>query len=92
MGVNGLDPIDDNVDVEIKMDDGRVYSATFFTMENIKRLLQDYQTSGECANGTYIWAADMIIVNRLTEKVIRESIDGLIKENEITQACTKIRS
>ena len=46
MGVNGLDPINDNVDVEIKMDDGRVYSATFFTMENIKRLLQRWQTTG----------------------------------------------
>ena len=33
----------------------------------------------------------MIIVNKLTEEVIRKSIDDLIKENELIKACTKIR-
>ena len=46
-----LDLLDDNVDIEVELSDGRVFSATFFTINNIKNLLCNYKKSGECSNG-----------------------------------------
>ena len=85
-----LDLLDDNVDIEVELSDGRVFSATFFTIENIKSLLCNYRRSGECANGSYLWAEDMIIVEKLTQEVMATSVDDLIKSGEITTACTEI--
>lgn len=88
--IKDIDVLNDNVDVEIKLNNGRKFIATFFTIENIKSLLHHYQKTGECANGLYIWATDMIIVDRLTEDVIRKSIVDLINNGEIYHACTEI--
>ena len=35
-----LNEKDDNVDVEIILSDGKIFSATFFTIENIKTLFK----------------------------------------------------
>ncbi len=89
-GEKELSPFDDNVDVEIKLDNGKLYSATFFTIENIKSLLYRYQKTGECSNGLYLWASDMIIVNELTEVIIRSTVADLIENGEISSSCTEI--
>lgn len=86
-----IDPDDDNVDVEVTLSDGKVFSATFFTLNNLRNLMEKYSRSGECANGLYVWAADMIIVARITEEVIKNSVKDLIDSGEIFSACSRIR-
>lgn len=86
-----LNVMDDNVDVEITMGSGEVYSATFFTLGNLKSLMDRYKESGECANGRYVWAADMLVVERLTEETILKSVEDLVRTGEIHSACTRIR-
>lgn len=80
---------DSNVDVEVKLCSGVRYFATFFTIQNIASLLQRYKTSGECASGLYFWATDMILVEKLSVDVIRETIKDLISTGEIEIALTK---
>jgi hypothetical protein len=50
-GSNGIDPYNDNVDVEVSFPDGRRYSATFFTLENVGALMNRYRETGECRGG-----------------------------------------
>ena len=38
--------------------------------------LCDYKKTGECANGLYFWASNMMIVQELTEQTICETIDN----------------
>ena len=90
-GINDLDKYDDNVDVEITLADNRVFSATFFTLENIKNLLLSYKATGECANGLYFWAKDMIIVKELDEDTLRKTINDLIDSEELYSCCSQIR-
>jgi len=62
----GFSSIDNNVDVEIRLDNKTAYTATFFTVENIKSLLKQYENTGECANGLYLWSINMIVVKFLS--------------------------
>lgn len=80
----------DNVDIEVILEDGQTFSATLFTRANIDMLLDKYKKSGECANGIYFWAADLILVNDLKEMTIKTVVADLIDSGELKFACTKI--
>ena len=77
-----LNAENDNVDVEVRLGDGSRWSATFFTLDNIKVLFAKNRVTGECAKGLYLWAVDMILVERLDESVIRATIDDLRQSGE----------
>ena len=87
---NGINSTDDNVDVEVRLDNGKFYTATFFTLENVRSLLTRYKSTGECANGLYLWTVDMIIVENLSKETIRKTVDDLIESGEISSAFSEI--
>jgi len=80
----------DNIDVYVTLSNGRKFTATLFTLSNIKRILDRYRESGECAYGKYFWASDMIIVENINPLTIREAIADLIKSDELESAFMKI--
>jgi hypothetical protein len=69
---------------------GQRYSATVFTLANIKSLMENYIISGECANGLYFYCPDMIIVENLKRSTILETVSSIIAAGEIDQAFKKI--
>ncbi|KKL86230.1 hypothetical protein LCGC14_1946800 [marine sediment metagenome] len=79
------DPYNDNIDVEVAVHGVR-YDATFFTLNSIQTIFERNCVSGECANGTYFWACDMILVTCITEDVIRTTIEGLLLDGELSKA------
>ena len=81
-GIAPLDSDNDNVDVQVTFPNGERFSAVFFTLRNIEALMRRYKKTGECADGLYFWASDMMIVERLTEKTICKTIDHLLAEDE----------
>ena len=88
-GIAPLDPDNDNVDVQVTFPNGDNFSATFFTLQNIDTLMQHYTKTGECAAGSYFWASNMIIVQKLTEQTICEAIDDLLAGAEFTSIFSK---
>ncbi len=88
-GIAPLDPDNDNVDVQVTFPNGDNFSATFFTLQNIDILMQHYQKTGECAAGSYFWASNMIIVQKLTEQTICKAIDNLLAEEEFASVFSK---
>jgi hypothetical protein len=91
-GCGGIDPVDDNVDVQVTFDDGSRYLATFFTFENVQRLVEKYTESGECMRGSYFWASDMILVRRLGRANISKVIADLISKGEFDKAFSRAPS
>jgi hypothetical protein len=75
-----------NCDVLVTLSAGTRHVATFFTLANIRLLMDRYRESGECANGLYFWASDMIIVEGLTETAIRQTIRDLLDSGEFHDA------
>ena len=88
-GIAPLDPDNDNVDVQVTFRNGDSFVATFFTLQNIDILMKHYQKTGECAAGSYFWASNMIIVQKLTEQTICEAIDNLLAEEEFESVFSK---
>ena len=85
------DTVDDNIDVQIDIDDGRVFSATFFTLQNIETLFRKNAQTGECASGLYFWASEMILVKDLKMETIHRAVKDLILNNELQNASLRIR-
>ncbi|HVH11591.1 MAG TPA: hypothetical protein VM759_00995 [Longimicrobium sp.] len=84
--IDAIDPENDNVDVYVRFEDGRSFSAAFFTPANIARLLDRYRVTGECSRGLYFWSVNMIVITTLTEDGIRETVADLLATGEFNSA------
>jgi hypothetical protein len=76
------DVTDDNVDIEVRLLDGTRWSATVFTVDNLRSLMAKWRSTGECS-GRYVSAADMIVVERLSDSGLRELVDELVAEGTL---------
>lgn len=89
-GLAGVNPLDDNVDLEVTFDDGTRYAATFFTLNNLHSLFAKNERTGECKGGLYLWASDMIIVKELSEAAISETVADMIAEGQFEGAFSEL--
>lgn len=80
--IGGDKESNDNSDIDIVLEDGRTFSATAFTYENIEWLKNKNRRTGECLNGRYFWAKNMFIVSKINRNEIEEVVDHLIREKE----------
>ncbi len=71
-----------NTDVIVEFDNKKRWVASFFTYSNISELVEKNKITGECLNGKYFWASDMILVNEVSRERIQEVIQFLINEGE----------
>lgn len=72
----------DNTDVIVTMLDGSRRIASFFTYSNIGKLRQKNATTGECLNGKYFWASDMILIDRVSRSDVEQVIEHLLSVGE----------
>ncbi|WP_395316982.1 hypothetical protein [Variovorax sp. UC74_104] len=75
--------LDDNIDVRIELIDGRAFSLTFFTVSNLVTLMAHWGNTGECASGLYVWAKNMIVVQEISQAVIRKVAQDLVETGDI---------
>lgn len=52
----------DNVDVEVRYPDSSRWSATMFTLDEVDRIMRRWESTGECAGGSYFAVPDGLIV------------------------------
>ena len=90
VGPQHWDEKNDNVDVEVELSDGRKYSATFFTIENVRSIFDKNKRTGECESGLYFWAADMILVERLSLETMEKTVGRLLDDGEFEAAFMRI--
>jgi|GEM_PF-1573565 len=75
-------PMNDNVDVEIRFSDAKRYAVTFFTLRNVEALMKQWKHTGEAHEGLYFSVHNPIIVRELTEEVILKSVMDIISQGE----------
>jgi len=83
---------DDNTDVIVTSSDNKRYVASFFTYQNIESLRNKNKKTGECSNGKYFWASDMILIDKCSRKSIEKIIEHLIKKDEFYQIFREIKA
>jgi len=84
------DEDDDNSDVIFKLSDGTEWFATFFTYQNILSLHRKNKTTGECLNGLYFCATDMILIEKLNHETVWKVLNQMLMDNEIQTYCSMI--
>jgi flagellar biosynthesis component FlhA len=82
-GYNVTNPDNDNIDVNIVLENRKVFFATIFTLENIKQLLNQ-------ENENYFWATDMITAKNISKQEIKKIITEIVNEEYIEQICSEI--
>ena len=80
---------DGNTDVKVTFSDRTTWGATFFTYKNIESLRKKNSKSGECMNGTYFQASDMVLIDLVSKERIYELINHLIDNGEFESVFTK---
>lgn len=75
-------PQDCNSNAWVKFENGERWVATFFTYKNILSLREKNQKTGECLNGKYFCATDMILIDEINQKLIETVIKEMIDRQE----------
>jgi hypothetical protein len=81
-------PMDCNSDVMVSFREGAEWTATFFTYKNISTLVEKNRLSGECLQGSYFWATDMILVDEISRERIAQVVKHLIEAGEFESIFT----
>ena len=84
------DPEDCNSDVTVILEDGRTFVGTFFTLTNVRNLLDRWAKTGEHAGGTYFWATKAVLVRRLDEESVRAAVADLIRSTSLDAALARV--
>ncbi|GAB3634734.1 hypothetical protein GCM10027422_03240 [Hymenobacter arcticus] len=79
-----------NTDVLVSFSDDSRYVATFFTYENIARIVKHHQQSGESLGGKYFWASNMILIDRIDRASIEEVIYDLVKGGSLQHVFKRV--
>ncbi|MDQ3640347.1 MAG: hypothetical protein M3450_02455 [Actinomycetota bacterium] len=91
VGSDGLDPIDDNVDIEVELvGDPERWGATVYTLANLDSLMRRWEHSGECGGGRYFCADHAVIVRELTPHGVVQVIEALLDADEFVSAMEQL--
>ena len=82
--------LDSNSDVKFKLSDGTEWVSTFFTYQNIQSLYRKNKETGECLDGLYFCATDMILIEKLNRDSVLKVIEQMVKDDAIKTYCTKL--
>ena len=80
---DSFNPKHECVDVKLITKDGEEYYSNFITKSYIEWLFEKNKKTGECADGTYFCMPEMVIVEEINKKNIRNTIDELIENLSI---------
>jgi hypothetical protein len=91
-GIAGLNALTDNVDVEVRLPSGERYAGTFYAKGNIDILFSKNKKTGENSNGLYLNMIYSVVVEQLTEEVIKKVVSDLIDENQLYYSFEKLNN
>jgi hypothetical protein len=79
-----------NVDAIVRLVDGSRWSATVFTVAEVKRLMDTWARSGEALGGRYFWCSDGLIVREPGIESMTQVIAGLLDSGEFSQILRRL--
>ncbi|REC49725.1 hypothetical protein [Chryseobacterium pennipullorum] len=82
-GYSVNDYYNDNIDLNIILPSGSVFFSTFFTIINVKNLIDK-------DDAVYFWSTDMLIVKDLKKETIKNVVFNMIKDEYLECACTEV--
>lgn len=79
-----------NVDVEVRLTDGSRWSATVFTVDEVRRLMEKWAQTGEETGGRYFWCSDGLIVREPGVDSMTQAISRVLDEGDFEQILQRL--
>lgn len=73
---------DDNTDVIVKMENGAVYLASFFSYDSIEKYRQIHKKKNQLLGGKYFWAKRMLLIEDCVEEKVKQVVKDLVNEGD----------
>src|SRR5687767_10915460 len=70
-------PADAIVDIKATLHDGTSWVVTVCTFAHVNTLTSQWAKSGECLNGQYLWAANLILATSTSRSAIEAALEDL---------------
>ncbi|MCB0563678.1 MAG: hypothetical protein KDD01_04810 [Phaeodactylibacter sp.] len=74
-----------NTDVIVRLEDGSVYAASFFTYDDIERIRREHQRDGEFLNGKYFWAEQMVLVDSCSRADVTAVVEHMLETGDFLE-------
>ena len=84
VGVDGMDPENDNVDLHVLLQDGTRWNTTLITLKNIETLMGRWAETGECCAGAYC-TSDHLILRELTPELIDAVVTSTLEDGSFRE-------
>ncbi|MDP7006369.1 MAG: hypothetical protein QF718_09190 [Phycisphaerales bacterium] len=85
-----FDPRNETVEVRLTTKDGQEYFTNFTAKNFIDYMFEKNKRTGECAKGAYFCMPNMILVEEISEKEVKATIDDLIENLDIGEYFKKV--
>ena len=85
-------PIDDIVDIKATLQDGTSWVATVCSYKHVETLRSKWSESGECLNGQYVWASNLILAVDTSRQTIEAMLTNLLVNGEFKNALSPIKA
>ena len=80
----------EDVDVEVTLSDGSRWVATLLTLDEIRRLMERWKTTGERLDGSYFQCADLVVVERGGIEAATDLLRRLVDTGEIRNVFIRV--
>lgn len=77
------DPLGDNSDIIVTLEDGSRWAATFATYRNVERLAAKNRRTGECLSGQYLGIPHLILVEELSRSLVEAVVEDILQNGTL---------
>lgn len=77
------DPLDDNSDVIVTLENGSRWAATFVTYRNVATLTLKNRRTGECLSGQYLAVSHLILVEKLSRPLVEAVVKDVLQNGTL---------
>ncbi|MFL5574506.1 MAG: hypothetical protein ACJ79S_00825 [Gemmatimonadaceae bacterium] len=88
-GEGAWDPADEASDVVVTFGDGERWVASFVAYGHVPTLAARNRESGDCLGGRYLWASDLVLVDRIDRPTVEAVVADLIRDGGFESAFTE---
>jgi len=81
---------DDNTDVIVKMINGDIYIASFFSYASLNSISTKNRKKNDFLDGRFFWASNMMLVENCTKELIDIVVYHLIEEQQFVKVFQKL--
>lgn len=85
-----IDYSDNYTDVMVRFEDGKLYTASFFTFHHLERIRRQSQLNKEYLNGKFFWAEGMVLIESCSREMITEVIGYLLEEGDFERVFRRL--